>query len=65
MSAAYRESDRAALVVGLEVVHVGTPSHKGEVSVWWQARKEVLQHLQILFCIMHIVFKKGYWKMGG
>ena len=60
----YRESDRAALEVGLEVVHVGTPPNKGEVGVGWQARKEVLQHLQILLCIMHIIFKKGYWTVG-
>lgn len=60
----YRESDRAALEVGLEGLHVGTPAHKGEVGVGWQARKEVLQHLQILLCIMHIIFKKGYWTVG-
>ncbi len=60
MSAAYRESDRAALEVGLEVVHMGTPTHKGQVGVGWQARKEILQHLQALLCIMHIVFKKVY-----
>ncbi len=74
MSAAYRESDRAALEVGLKVLHVGTPTHKGEVGVGWQARKEVLQHLQVLLCTMQIVFKKGYeqWvsepaseRMGG
>ena len=64
MSAAYRESDRAALEVGLKVVHVGTPAYKGKVGVGWQARKEVLQHLQVLLCTMLILFRKGYWTVG-
>lgn len=44
------ESDRAASEVILQVFHVGACAHKAQACVGWQARQEVLQHLQVLLC---------------
>ena len=51
--AVYREGDRAACEVFLEVLCVGAATHKAQPGVGWQARQEVLQHFQVLLCMQH------------
>lgn len=51
--AVYREGDRAACEVFLEVLCVGPATHKAQPSVGWQAGQEVFQHFQVLLCMQH------------
>lgn len=51
--ATYREGDRAASEVFLEVVCVGAATHKAQPSVDRQTGQEVFQHFQVLLCMRH------------
>ena len=49
----YREGDRAACKVFLEVLCMRAATHKAQPSVGRQAGQEVFQHFQVLLCMQH------------